>query len=168
VYTRATSFSFRDAAGRLALPTSALLVLAIGTAVYVLDRDWASVQFLAPFASRQVDLAPVFGTLGQILPSFCHAYAFALLLILALGRSRRARLIGATSWFSVAAVCELVQAERIGDLVSKTAAARAGAPILDNFIRYVANGRFDPGDLGAAALGCLTAFLVTSAREKTP
>jgi len=168
VYTGATSFSYRDAADRLALPASALLVLAVGTAVYVLDRDWASVQFLAPIASRQVDFEPAFGALGQVLPSFCHAYAFALLLILALGRSRRARLIGATSWFAIAAAFELVQAERIGELVLKTAAALADAPVLDSFIRYVANGQFDPGDLGAASLGCLAAFLVTSAREKSP
>jgi len=150
------------------LPASAFLALAIGTSVYVLDRDWTTVQFLAFFADRQGDIVPVFGTLGQVLPSFCHAYAFALLLILVLGRSRQARLTGAISWFAVAAICELVQSERIADLISKTATTGAGAPVLDSIIRYIAGGHFDPGDLVAAAAGCLAAFLVASAREETP
>jgi hypothetical protein len=42
-------------------------------------------MFITPFAALQGEWAILFDYLGQILSAFCHACAFSLLLILALG-----------------------------------------------------------------------------------
>lgn len=153
------------AAQKLAVPGSALLALLIGTCVYLVDRDWATVQFLAPFAALQGEQANLFGALGQVLPAACHAYAFTLLLILALGCSRRARVLGTFGWFLLAAALEVLQAERVSAALSWLAALLPESQGFSSIINYAVNGRFDPGDLLAAALGCAAAFLVVSVPE---
>ncbi len=153
------------AAQKLAVPGSALLALLIGTCVYLVDRDWATVQFLAPFAALQGEQANLFGVLGQVLPAACHAYAFTLLLILALGCSRRARVLGTFGWFLLAAALEVLQAERVSAALYGLAALLPESQGFSSIINYAVNGRFDPGDLLAAALGCAAAFLVVSVPE---
>lgn len=155
------------AAREFTLPGSALLALLLGTSVYLLDRDWAGVQFLAPFAAFQGEQGDLFGTLGHVLPSLCHAYAFSLLLILALGQTRRARLFGALAWFAVAAGLEALQSVRISVLLTGPIGPYADLPVLGSIVNYAANGHFDPGDLLAAGLGCVAACLVASAQERT-
>ena len=152
----------------LALPGSALLALLLGTSVYLLDRDWAAVQFLAPFAAMQGEPANLFGLLGSVLPAFCHAYAFSLLLTLALGRTRRARLVGPLAWFVVAAGLEILQAEWVSASYVSPASPYPDSPVLGGLFSYAVNGCFDPGDLLAAGLGCVFASLATSVAEKKP
>lgn len=166
VYKSTTIQIGQAANSGLAMPGSALLALLVGASVYLLDRDWAAVQFLAPFAALQGEQANLFGTLGHVLPSLCHAYAFSLLLILALGRTRRARLLGALLWFAVAAGLEALQSVRISVLLTDLAAPYRDSPVLGSFANYAANGHFDPGDLLAAGLGCMAAGVVASAQEK--
>jgi hypothetical protein len=154
------------AARQFAVSGSALLALFLGTSVYLLDRDWATVQFLVPFAVFQGERANLFGTLGQVLPSLCHAYAFSLLLILALGRTRGARFFGALAWFVVAAGLEALQSLRFSVPLTGLTGPPADSPVLGSIANYAANGHFDPGDLVAAGLGCVAACLVASAQEK--
>ncbi len=154
-----------DAARWLALPGSALLALCVGISVYIADRDWATALFLAPFAALQGEQADFFGVLGNVLPAFCHAYAFALLLILALGRSRRARLTGACAWFSVATILEVLQAEWFATVFDRSAALTTAAPALNSLNNYLLNGHFDYGDLVATGLGCALAYLISSVPE---
>ena len=153
-------------AQRLVLPGSALLALLVGTSVYLLDRDWAAVLFLAPFAAFQDDPSNLFGSLGNVLPAFCHAYAFSLLLILALGRTRHARLAGPLAWFAVAAGLEALQAGSVSGLLVSLHAPQQDSPVLGSIFSYSVNGFFDPGDLLAAGLGCVVASLAASALEK--
>ena len=153
------------AAQRLAVPGSALLALLIGTSVYLVDRDWATVQFLASFAALRGEQANFFGALGQVLPAVCHAYAFTLFLILALGQTRCARFLGASGWFLLAAGLEVLQAERVSAALSGLAALLPESRGFSSIINYAVNGRFDPGDVLAAALGCAAAFLVASVLE---
>ena len=154
------------AAQRLAVPGSALLALLIGTSVYLVDRDWATVQFLASFAALRGEQANFFGALGQVLPAVCHAYAFTLFLILALGQTRCARFLGASGWFLLAAGLEVLQAEWVSAALSGLAALLPESQGLSSsIINYAVNGRFDPGDVLAAALGCAAAFLVASVLE---
>ncbi len=153
---------------QLALPASALLALLVGTSVYLLDRDWATVQFLLPFAGLQGEQSNLFGLMGNVLPAFCHAYAFSLLLILALGRTRRACLVGPLVWFAVAAGLEILQAEPIAGLFLSSAVPQPDSPVLGSLIGYSVNGRFDPGDLLAAGLGCVIASLAASVAENGP
>ena len=147
---------------------SAIFALAAGTSIYLFDRDWASVLFLAPFADSTVGHAGLFGVLGGNLPSFFHAYAFALLLILLLGNTPHARHIGAALWFSIAAALECLQATRLEALLYGSAAVRTDSSILASIQAYIANGHFDPGDLLAAGLGCVAAYGVASALEGRP
>lgn len=155
-------------AQRLALPGSALLALLLGTSVYLLDRDWATVQFLAPFVAQQDEPANLFGFLGNVLPAFCHAYAISLLLILALGRTRRAGLVGPLAWFAVAAGLEILQAEWVSARFVSLAVPHPDSPVLGGLFNYAVNGCFDPGDLLAAGLGCVFASVATSVAENRP
>lgn len=158
----------RHAVKVAALSLSAFLALAAGTSIYLFDRDRASVLFLAPFTDSTVDHAGLFGALGGNLPSFFHAYAFALLLIMLLGQIPRARPIGAALWFSIAAALECLQAARIEALLYGSAAVRTDLTIPGSIQAYIANGHFDPGDLLAAGLGCVAAYAVSSVLEGRP
>jgi hypothetical protein len=146
---------------KLVLPASAVVALLVGTCVYIVDRDWASTRFLASIADWQPEGIAFFGSLGSTLPSFFHAYAFALLLILALRPYRYARPLGAAAWFLIASGLEYSQ--MAGSSVP--APALAGFPIMNSFYNYAVLGRYDPGDLWAAGLGCLLAFVVVSLLE---
>ncbi len=142
-----------------------ILALFFGTAVYVLDRDWTTTLLLAPVASLQPETANVFGELGHVLPSFLHAYAFSLLIILALDRTRLARLSGATGWFICAALLEALQAEPFRRLFIDST-AHSAAPIMTNSLQaYFVNGYFDPSDLAATGIGCIAAFVIASVLE---
>jgi hypothetical protein len=152
----------------VAVPGSALLALIAGCLVYVADRDWTSTMFLAPFASLQPPASGLFGPLGLVLPSFLHAYAFALLLIIALGRTRWAAFVGAGGWFVCAAVLELLQAEPLREHFFVTGMTGAPSPLIAAFQSYTVNGQFDPGDLLASLLGCASALAISFVREATP
>jgi hypothetical protein len=158
----------RHAVKVAAVSLSAIFALAAGTSIYLFDRDPTSVLFLAPFVDSPVDHAGLFGVLGGNLPSFFHAYAFALLLIILLGHISHARHIGAALWFSIAAALECLQAVRIQALLYGPTAVRIDSPILGSIQAYIANGHFDPGDLLAAGLGCVAAFAVASVLEGKP
>jgi hypothetical protein len=147
------------------LPGSTILALLLGTGVYLLDRDWASTLFLAPVAGYQPGASGLFGSLGQVLPSFLHAYAFSLLLILALGCARYARQIGALTWFAFAAGLEVLQAEYFHPLFSGPARQPAVSTVISSMQSYVVNGHFDWNDLVASGLGCLAAFAIASVLE---
>lgn len=149
-----------------ALPVSALLALLVGSAVYLLNRDWATTLFLAPLSDWQPAVSISFGPLGDSLPSFTHAYAFAMLLILVLGRSRRARLRGAVSWLIVATGFECLQADATQSLFEAGFGDIAGMPIFNSFHAYIVNGHFDAADLLASGLGALLAYLASSVPEK--
>lgn len=150
------------------MPGSALLALAGGSLVYVTDRDWTTTTFLAPFADLQPAASGFFGPLGLVLPSFLHAYAFALLLILALGPTRRAAVIGAGAWFVCAAILEILQAGPMREFLVPGGTTNASFPPASPFQLYIVNGRFDPGDVLASLLGCTTALAISFVREAPP
>lgn len=151
----------------VALLLSACFALIVGSAVYLLHRDWATTLFLAPLSDWQPAVSMSFGPLGDSLPSLTHAYAFALLLILMLGRSRRARLFGALSWLIVAWGLECLQADVTQSLVQDWLGVIADMPVINSFQIYIVNGHFDAADLLASALGALLAYLASSVPEKT-
>lgn len=153
---------------RLALLSSAFLALLVGTSVYLLDRDWATVQFLAPFVRLQGEPANLFGVQGNSLPAFCHAYAFSLLLILALGRTRRACLVGPLAWFAIAAGLEILQAGYASSLLVSLVGPQPDSPLVSSLSSYALHGCFDPGDLIAAGFGCVVASFAASVPENEP
>jgi hypothetical protein len=145
---------------------SAVAALVAGTAVYVLARDWAPVLFLAPLADWQPGRLGLFGGLAYTLPAFLHAYAFALLLILALLPSRSARWLGALAWLLLASGLEVLQSGVVKAFVAEHFHAIAGTPVAGAFLGYITFGRFDAADLVATALGVFTAWLTSFALEK--
>lgn len=166
VDTYAVRLFERHAVKLAALNISAILALAAGTSIYLFDRDWASALFLAPFADLQVGYAGLFGVLGGNLPSFFHAYAFALLLIILLGQATYARRLGASLWFTIAAALEFLQAGQAGAMISGSAALPAGPAFLERVQAYIANGHLDAGDLLATGLGCVAAYAISSILER--
>ena len=163
---RVATDGFRhEAIAKIALPGSAILALLLGITIYVLDRDWATTLFLAPVARYQPESAGLFGSLGHTLPSFFHAYAFSLLLILALGRAKYARQIGAAAWFVLAAGLEAVQADYFHPLFVSSDAQPGASTVVSSIQSYVVNGQFDPADVAASLLGCVAAFVIASVLE---
>lgn len=164
IYSAVSNGRLHNLLASSALPASAFLALIIASSVYLLDRDWASTLFLAPLSDWQPAASISFGRLGGSLPSFLHAYAFSLLLILVLRPARHARLLGAFCWLAVATGLECLQADVIQSLFNDTTGA--GMPLVGSFQAYIVNGRFDAADLLASGLGVLLAFLASSVPEK--
>lgn len=149
---------------RLGLTAAAALLLGLG--IYVLDRDWSTTLFLAPFADAQWQRLGLFGEAGQVLPSFLHAYAIAVLLVLTLRPWPRSRGWLCAGWFAIAAALEFLQANAVTTLVF----AQSGTPIdhalFKTLALYALQGHFDIADLCATALGCMTAYVATTTLEK--
>jgi hypothetical protein len=141
------------------------MALVLGTAVYLFDRDWSMVRFLAPLSAWQPGTQGWLGPFGNSLPSFLHAYAFALLVILALRPYRHASAVGALGWLVVAGTLELLQADSFRDICSGTAGSLSNLHWLRVPGACLVNGSFDTGDLWATALGCFLAWVASSFSE---
>ena len=155
-----------QAAANSVLPLTAIIAVVLGTGIYIFERDWAAVLFLMPWADGQPGPAGWLGPLAYTLPAFLHAYAFALLIMLALPPSRLARRVGALSWLFVAAGLECLQSEYLKGLITDGSGSLAGIPPVDSLLGYIMNGRFDAADLLATALGVLVAYVASSVQEK--
>lgn len=144
---------------------SVAAALAVGTSVYLFDRDWTSVRFLAPLSIWQPGVRGWFGALGDTLPSFLHAYAFALLVILALRPWRHASTVGALGWFAIAAMLELLQADVFRDFCSTAAGLLSNLSRVSRSATCLVSGSFDTGDLWASASACCIAWAVSRFAE---
>jgi hypothetical protein len=150
------------------LAATAVAALGLGVCVYLLDRAWGSTMFLSAFAGWQPARHGAFGPLGGILPSFLHAYAFTVLLIVALWPWREARPWVALGWFSVAAALEILQAPTVSLAIFGPPEAMTGMPLIRSVALYAARGEFDWADLWATALGCTAAWLIVSTLDRRP
>ena len=167
MFTGAAEGFRRDAIRKAALAGSAILALCFGIAIYLLDRDWASTLFLTPFTAYQPEAVGFFGLPGLVLPSLLHAYAFSLLVILALGGGRSARQVGVLSWFLVAAGLEILQAGQFQNLLSGPTLNSSASTVITSIQSYAVNGHFDFGDLVASGVGCMLAYSIASVLEET-
>ncbi len=137
-----------------------LFLLLLGTSVYLLDRSW---QELAVAAVVPLAIAPfpMFGVLGDNLPSFVHVCAFALLTAALLDGGRRLNEAVCLGWLSVNVAFELGQHPKLATSVANAAPAWfAQVPILNKTPIYFLSGTFDPLDILFAALGALTAYML--------
>ena len=151
------------------LAGSALAALTLGIAVYLLDRDWHTVLFLAPLADFQPGRYDLFGSLGGVLPSFLHAYAISMLLAVALSPWPGSRLPACAAWFGVAGLLELLQAAASGPGGLLPHPGPAAGAALPEFIRgYAVSGRFDAADLWTTALGCAVTYSVVGILRTRP
>ena len=125
-------------------------------------------RFMAPLAGWQPGSIGLFGWLGDSLPSLTHAYAFALLVIVALGPWRWARLAGALSWLLVACSLECLQSPAFRAIFAPVHSASANLAAGGPFFDFMMNGRFDAVDIAATVAGVLAAYAVSSVLEKQP
>lgn len=144
------------------------LALAVGTLVYLADRDPARAMALPGFAVLAT--GPLFGAAADWLPSFVHVFAFSLFGAAAWPHARRPAYGACAFWWAVDLAFEAAQQPQW-----RAALATALPSGLEDFAptgwvaRYAQQGRFDPADLLAVTAGALAAagvlFCVHSLRE---
>ena len=137
-----------------------LSAIAVGTLVYLLDRDPTLVPFFAEFSLYGL-IPPVFGTQGFSLPTFTHAFALSLLTVALLGSRGMAALYVCCSWLAIDLVFETAQhpmiATRIGAAID---AGPTWMSVLEPVYRYTSYGTYDPLDMLSIVLGAGLAFAV--------
>ena len=127
----------RRAVNLLALGVAAL---ALGVAVYALDRPPGSVAFLPRALVRD---GGMFGPLAGALPTFLHTLAFASMTAAFLAPTRRARLAACAVWTAINLAFEVSQ-----------------HPAFAETTGFGLYGSFDPYDLLAAPLGAAVAYIL--------
>lgn len=134
-------------------------MLLLGVLVYLTDRPVASgalVPHVAALAGH-----PVFGAVGQWLPSFVHPFAFSLLTAAALPARGAFRYGACVAWGVVNLAFELGQHAALQRALAQalTDAFGSSAPVR-GLADYFLRGTFDPGDAIAILLGALAAAAV--------
>ena len=135
------------------------VALALGLLVYLLDRSPAQAMLIPSIAALAG--SPVFGVVGQWLPSFVHPFAFSLFTAAALAPRPRPRYDACIGWGAVNIAFEFGQhpllsgriAEALQDTLGRTALTRSIA-------NYFLRGTFDVADVLAALAGALAAAVV--------
>ena len=145
---------------------TAVAALLLGTAVYLLDRDWASSSFLGPFVDYQWPRSALFGGVGGFLPALLHAYAISVLIIIALWPWSRTRAWVCLLWFTIASTLELLQSGVGNAWLIALDGLLGDLPLMGYLERYAFHGQFDSLDLLATGAGCLTALAVALAVER--
>ena len=138
----------------------ASVALVTGLLVYLFDRQPEHVYFLSHGLVFAHGRHPLFGVVGDYLPTFVHVYAF-ILLTAAVAGSTKARLSGVcAAWFVVASLFELAQLPAVSPIIAAAVPAWfARVPVLDNTAAYFLNGTFDVLDLLSIALGTVAAYV---------
>ena len=140
--------------------TTAVLAVGIGVLVYLLDRQPSNVYFIPDWVSIVDSLNPIFGQVGNILPTFIHVYVFILLTVIIITPSPVRVFRICVIWFSVDSLFELAQLTPIAHLIAEHVPAWfIGIPFLENTAAYFLAGTFDILDLISIAMGSVTAYL---------
>jgi hypothetical protein len=144
----------RPEVGMLLLAT---LLLATGILVYALDRGGA-VYFLYGWTATPAK-PPIFGPLGDHLPTFLHTLVF--ILITAAVLRPWPRLIPGIcgAWFVIECLFELGQITPFdGQLAAAMPAWFEGIPVLEITTDYFIHGTYDPLDILSIGLGAVIAY----------
>ena len=144
---------------------SAVAALLLGSAVYLLDRDWADTMLLTPFITYQWTTFAAFGDFGGFLPSLLHAYAIPVLIIAALRPWPWTRPWVCLLWFTIALILEWLQSDVVGTWFVAWEKLDGAWPLMAYLKRYSLQGTFDYLDLLATGIGSLTALTVTIVNE---
>jgi hypothetical protein len=145
----------------------AVLTLALGTLVYVLDRPAGSVPFFSAIHLAE-GWPALFGRIGDSLPTFVHAFAFSVLTAAWLGGARRFALPACLTWFGVDSALEAGQHPRFAQTLADLVPGWFDAlPILGRADSYFLRGTFDVIDLISIALGAAAAYLLIRCTGRT-
>lgn len=138
----------------------AIIALSIGLLVYLLDRQPDRVYFLSHGLSLVHGRHPLFGVMGDHLPTFVHVYAFISLTVAIAGSSNTRLLRICTLWFVIASLFECGQHPLLAPRIAAALPAWfAHVPILDNTAAFFLKGTFDLLDLWSIALGTVAGYL---------
>jgi len=143
------------------------VALAFGLLVYLLDRSPTRALLIPSIATLAG--SPMFGVIGQWLPSFAHPFAFSLFTAAALKPRARPRYDACIAWGAINVAFEFGQhpllsgrlSEALQDTLGRTAPVRAVA-------NYFVRGTFDVGDVLAALAGALAAGVVLHQLQPRP
>jgi hypothetical protein len=138
--------------------SAALVALLLGALPYLSDRPPGTAWLIPTVASFQG--LNLFGPVGAWLPSFAHAFGFALLSAAVLP-ARALWLYGAcVAWFAVNALFELGQMPRVAPWLAEAIGSLLGPSVLAQRLgAYFVGGSFAVDDLVAAAAGACCAAL---------
>lgn len=151
--------SFRPSAGpSVRLAALGCLALAIGTLVYLTDRD-PSRAALVPAIPLLAGLG-LFGSPGAWLPSFAHPFAFSLLTAALQQPGKSPAYWACAMWWGIDVGFELAQTPLLGASLSGLDHPRWPAWLVDSLSNYATRGTFDVADLIAASAGAVAAAVV--------
>jgi hypothetical protein len=132
------------------------IAMAVGLLVYVTDRSNMH-AWLIPMGPRHSS-APLFGTLGQWLPSFVHPFAFSLLSSAVLPPKSTPAYGACAAWCAVNLLFELGQHRGVSTRVAAALHSGFGSTLAVRSVAgYFTRGTFDVGDVAAVILGSLAA-----------
>ena len=87
----------------------AIGVLVIGVLVYLLDRKPGSTHFIPDWLTLANNFSPIFGEIGNYLPTFIHTLAFTLLAAIVVAPSSSQVVLICIVWFAVDSLFEVGQ-----------------------------------------------------------
>ena len=138
----------------------AVTALLIGVLVYLLDRHADSVYFMAQWMVWDENVLPLFGTIGNQLPTFVHVYAFILLTAILVTPARAYVIPICLFWFIIDSLFELAQINVIAQWIVKYIPAWFyKIPFLENTSDYFLAGKFYILDIFSITAGTLAAYL---------
>jgi alpha-tubulin suppressor-like RCC1 family protein len=160
-------FPTRGQAWRACFGSAALLV---GLAVYIFDRPSANVAVLFFGAGGGHRPHYWFGVLGNHLPDFAHAFAFALFTAVAFsGKRRWGKVWICFAWWLVDSLLELGQLPVVATAIADALQPWTRAfPLLASVSAYFVRGTFDFWDLAATLLGAVAAYGVIILTDDPP
>jgi len=139
-----------------------LLVLVIGSLVYIVDRPPGQTYFIheSRFDISLYDTLPnLFGAIGNILPNFSHVFAFILITAGILSTGETGYMVVAVFWFLMDILFEFGQ--KFGHAAANQVPAWfESIPFLENTSIYFKNGTFDWLDMAAILTGSACAYFV--------
>jgi hypothetical protein len=145
-----------------------IFVLITGTLVYIIDRSPEHTYFIyqTSFNLSLYDSLPgIFGSIGDSLPSFVHAFSFILITAGLIATHKNTLLPICLFWFVIDSLFEFGQV--LIDSANAIPAWFSRVPFLENTENYFINGTFDWNDMAATAFGVLIAYLVLRATTNT-
>jgi len=142
---------------------AALSALMLGLCIYLIDRQPETAYLVSNGLFINGTERPVFGVMGNYLPSFLHVYTFILLSAVVFAQTHRQVLIICISWLIIEIIFELAQINVIAQSVAVHIPYWfSGIPILNNSADYFLMGTFDTLDIFSIITGTLTAYMTIS------
>ena len=145
----------------LGLVAAASLALIVGLAVYIADRSVGTSVRIPGIRAGLQGGASLFGSWGQWLPSFTHAFAFSLFTAAALPLALRYGLAACAAWGATDIALELAQHSLLhGQTMCLFEYSQDSSWIVTKFVHYACRGTFDMNDVFAVAVGALVAAAI--------